>query len=467
MKITFLGAAGEVTGSQHLIETSRRRLLLDCGFFQGPRAESRRKNEHFYCNPPALDAVILSHAHIDHCGNLPRLYRSGFRGPIFCTDATADIAELMLLDSAKIQEEDAIYLSRKLNGSHPPIDPLYTTEDVREVMKLFEPISFNEWTRLDKNDEVRIRFLPAGHILGSAITELVLKDEGETKRVVFTGDMGRRDTPLLNDPAIITDGADAVICEATYGNRMHPSQEDLKQILLDVFEDAMRQGGRVIIPAFALGRTQQVTHFLNELHNAGKLPSIPIYVDSPLAMKVTHLFLRHKRDLDADVQRSLTTDEDPFHFPGLTYIENQKQSIDLNRVTTPLAIIAASGMCENGRVVHHLKHAIGNPRNTVLLMGYQAPNTLGRRLAEGHPIVRIFGQEFHLKAKVEQVHGLSAHGDAGDLSWWFKESSRHANIGKAFLVHAEPDAAESLSDLIRNYVDEAPIVPRYRETFEV
>lgn len=211
MKITFLGAAGEVTGSQHLIETSHRRLLLDCGFFQGPRAESRRKNERFHCNPPTLDAVILSHAHIDHCGNLPRLYRSGFRGPIFCTEATADIAELMLLDSAKIQEEDAIYLSRKLKGSHPPIEPLYTADDVREVMKLFEPVSFNEWIRLDKKDEVRVRFLPAGHILGSAITELLLKDEGDIKRIVFTGDMGRWDTPLLNDPAIITEDRKSVV----------------------------------------------------------------------------------------------------------------------------------------------------------------------------------------------------------------------------------------------------------------
>ncbi len=467
MRITFLGAAGEVTGSQHLIETSKRRLLLDCGLFQGPRADSRRKNESFHCNPPNLDAVILSHAHLDHCGNLPRLYRMGFRGPIFCTESTADLVEIMLLDSAKIQEEDAVYLTRKLHGKHPPVEPLYTTDDVYRVMKLFEPCPFHQWESVGKKNEVRLRFKAAGHLLGSAIIELDLEDSGTRKRIVFTGDLGRRDTPLLVDPEIITDGADAVICEATYGNRMHPSSEDMNAILLQVFQQAVESGGRIVIPAFALGRTQLVTYHLNNLTNAGLLPPLPIYVDSPLGAKVTKLFRNHAGELDSHLQQVRLADDDPFSFPNLTYVGSQDESRALNKRTDSFVVISASGMCENGRVVHHLKHTVSDPKSTILLMGYQAPNTLGRRISERRPVVRIFGQEYQLKANVVQLDGLSAHADAGDLTWWFEESVRHGHFAKAFLVHAEPDAAFALSDLIRDHVDEDPIVPRYRESFEV
>ncbi len=467
MKITFLGAAGEVTGSQHLIETSRRRILLDCGFFQGPRAESRKKNERLHCDPKRLDAVVLSHAHLDHCGNLPRLFKLGFRGPIFCTQSTAELAEIMLMDSATIQVEDALYLSRKLKGDHPPIEPLYTAEDVTRVMKLFEPCPFYEWQSVGRRDEVRIRFTAAGHLLGSAIVELEVDDAGEQKRIVYTGDLGRRKMPLLVDPDPVPDGADVLICESTYGDQIHATPEDLKQVMRQILHDTFQSGGKVIIPAFALGRTQQVTYHLNELFNSRQLPPVPIYVDSPLGSKVTRLFRDHTGELDSGLKDVLTYDDDPFSFEGLTYVKNQRESIELNRRHGSFVVIASSGMCENGRVVHHLKHAVSSPENTILLLGYQAPHTLGRQLAERRPFVRIFNQDLPLKAKVLQMDGLSAHADANDLKWWFEESTRYGHFGKAFLVHGEPRAAESLAQLVRDHVDEDPIIPRYRESFEV
>lgn len=467
MKITFLGAAGEVTGSQHLIETTKRRLLLDCGLFQGPRAESRRKNEIFHCDPRTLDAVILSHAHLDHCGNLPRLVKSGFRGPVFCTHATADVMDLMLLDSAKIQQEDAIYLSRKLPAGHPPIEPLYTDDDVRALMKLVEPCAFDKWYKLDRRHDVQLRFSPAGHILGSAMIELDLEDNRERRRVVFTGDLGRRNMPLLVDPTVPADGADVLICESTYGNRLHSAPQDIRGILLNVLREAQLQGGRVIIPAFALGRTQQITYYLNGLFNEQQLPHIPIFVDSPLASKITQVFRQHAEELDDDLQEVLREDPDPFGFEHLQYIPDHAASVALNKRQGPFVVISASGMCESGRVVHHLKHAVSDPRNTILLMGYQAPQTLGRQIAERRETVRIFNEPLPLRAQVIQLDGLSAHADADDLKWWFQQATCTGHLGKVFFVHGEPVAAAALAALVRDECDEEPVVPRYGESFEV
>ena len=466
MKITFLGAAGEVTGSQHLIETSHRRILLDCGFFQGRRAESRKKNETFHCDPKNLDAVILSHAHIDHCGNLPQLYRKGFRGPVFCTDATADIAEIMLMDSAKIQREDAKYLSRKLEGDHPPVEPLYTDDDVRELIKNFEPCPFSEWQSLSENNEVRVRFHTAGHVLGSAIVELELKDGTDQKRVVFSGDLGRRGMPLLKDPVPV-EGADVLICESTYGSRVHPPPQDIKTQLKKIIGEAYVKGGRVIIPAFSFGRTQQIVYFLNELTNSGELFCLPMFLDSPLASRLTHVFRRYDHTLDSDVQETLKFDDDPFGFHCLTEIENQEQSIELNKRRGAFVVIAASGMCENGRVVHHLKQALPREENTVILMGYQAPHTTGRRIAEKQKYVRIHDRDVACKANILQLEGLSAHADVLDFKWWFEESSKRGHFGQVFLVHGEPDSAKALSQTIRDYCDEEPIIPQFGDSFEI
>jgi len=464
MKITFLGAAGEVTGSQHLIETRDLRILLDCGFFQGPRSESRDKNERFYCRPKGLDGVILSHAHIDHCGNLPGLYRDGYRGPVFSTEATADICEVMLLDSAKIQAEDARYLSRRLNPGHPRVDPLYTEDDVHGIMRKFHPLHFKEWHELAP--DCKVRFLPAGHILGSAIVELEIRDGQEWKKIVFTGDLGRRGMPLLVDPEPV-DGANVLITEATYGDEVHPPPEDIKAALQKIISATVARGGRVIIPAFALGRSQQVVYYLNELFNEGKLPRVPVYVDSPLANKVTKIFRRYFDELDEDVQRIRQTDKDIFEFPNLRYVETSQESASLNGHKEPFVVISASGMCESGRVVHHIKHAVADERNTIVLIGYQAPGTLGWRLKQRQHYLRIFDRESPLRAEVVSLAGLSAHGDAADFKWWIEKSISRGNFGRSFIVHAEASGARGMADLLRDNCDEEPVIPKYRETFEV
>lgn len=464
MKITFLGAAGEVTGSQHLIETSGRRILLDCGLFQGRRSEARQKNLKFHCNPHDLDAVILSHAHIDHCGNLPGLYKAGFRGPVFCTDATADVAEIMLTDSAKIQEEDARYLNRHHDRGEPRVEPLYGQEHVDRIVKLIEPLEYGDWHELAP--DVRLRFSDAGHILGSAITELEIRERGEIRRVVFTGDLGRRGQPLLHDPQPVP-GCDILITECTYGNKVHVSAEGLQSELLHIIKEADVLGGRVIVPAFSLGRTQNLVYFLNCLANEGKLPRVPIFVDSPLSRKLTNVYRHHHHVMDDDVQELLASDRDPFGFRDLTYIGTPDESIALNKKKGAFVVIAASGMCESGRVLHHLKHAVSDPQNTIVIIGFQAHHTLGRRLVEGRDRVRILDREYPLRAKVVTLNGLSAHADVTDFKWWFERLAEQKGIGQAFLVHGEPPAANALAAVLRDYCDEDPIIPELYQSFEV
>lgn len=464
MEITFLGAAGEVTGSQHLIETDSRRILLDCGLFQGRDEDTRPKNEKFRCTPRKLDAVVLSHAHIDHSGNLPGLIKAGFDGPIYCTQATADITSMMLRDSAKIQREDAKYLAKKAKPGDPIPKPLYEDEHVRRVIKLFEYCPVGEWQKL--GDDVRLRFHPAGHILGSAISELELLDAGEWKRVVFTGDLGRRGKPLLNDPVPVT-RCDVVITESTYGNRIHPPADDVKAALHRVLCEAAGKNGKVIIPAFSLGRTQLLVYLLNELRNEDNTCRVPVFVDSPLAVRLTEVYRDHQGALDDDVKATLEYDDDVFDFDGLTYIQSRDESIALNQRKGPFVVISASGMCDNGRVVHHLKNAISHPENTVLIIGYQAKGTLGRQLVERRDHVYIYGRRIPLNCSVETINGLSAHADAEDLKWWFDELRKEGGCGQAFIVHGEEDGANALAKLIEDCCDNPPIVPQYGDSFEL
>lgn len=464
MKITFLGAAGEVTGSQHLIECGKLRVLLDCGLFQGHRAESREKNEKFRCNPRNLDAVILSHAHIDHCGNLPGLVKAGFDGPIFCTPATTDVAEIMLYDAAHIQVEDARYLNKHMAPGAKGIEPLYTEREVKRVVKLFQPIDYGKWQSVAP--ELRLRFLDAGHILGSAIVEMEFMDKGEIRRVVFSGDLGRRGMPLLRDPASVG-GCDILITESTYGDRVHPPSGDLKAALKRIITETAQRQGRLLIPAFSLGRTQTIVFYLNELTNEGALPPVPIFVDSPLSKKLTTVYRHHWSDMDEEVHQSRGRDVDPFSFPKLTYIADQNESMALNDRKGAMVIIAASGMCENGRILHHLKHGVGDANNTVLIVGFQAQNTLGRRIVERQPYLHIFNRDYPLRAKVEILNGLSAHADVEDFKWWFGQMASRTGIGQAFLVHGEPEAAKALSVVLRDSCDEEPIIPALYQSVEV
>ncbi len=470
MKITFLGAAGEVTGSQHLIETDTRRILLDCGLFQGKRSDSRAKNAQFRCRPKDLDGVILSHAHIDHTGNVPGLVKAGYKGPIFCTPATADIAYIMLKDSAKIQREDAKYLNKKQhrhNGSGPKppkIEPLYSDDDVSKAGRMLEALAFNEWHQLA--DDFRLRFHNAGHILGSAIVEIELEDAGQTRRVVFSGDLGQREMHLYRDPEPI-DGCDALICESTYGNRTHPPLANIRGHLERVIKRAMANDGRVVIPAFSLGRTQLVLYILNNMYNEGLLGQTPVFVDSPLATRLTDVYRDYQRELDDRVLEKLKNDDDVFEFPTLRFVQSRQESQALNRRKGAFIVIASSGMCEFGRVVHHLKHAVSDDRNEICIIGYQAAHTLGRRLVERQPVVRIYGREYKLRANVETINGLSAHGDAGDLKWWISEIAKRGGADNVFLVHGEDKSREALADLIRDDCNSDPILPGLYETVEI
>lgn len=464
MRLTFCGAAGEVTGSQHLIECGKLKILLDCGLFQGRRAESRKKNEQFLHKPERLDAVILSHAHIDHCGNLPSLYSFGYQGPVISTAATADVASVMMDDSAKIQEEDAAHLNKRRKKSDPRVEPLYTRKEVQGISRQFESKPYNQWVQLFP--EVRIRFREAGHIIGSAITELEIQEAGEVRRLVFTGDLGRRDMPLLRDPELVN-GCDILITESTYGNRVHPPAEDIKDDLERLIKRAAATAGKIIIPAFSLGRTQQLVFFLNEMTNAGRIPTIPMFVDSPLSNRLTQVFREHPSVFDDEVQHTLKSDKDPFDFPNLTYISRPEESMELNHRRGPFVVIAASGMCESGRVLHHLKHSVEDPNNTICIMGFQAEHTLGRRIREKQPYLKIYDREYKLNAQVEILEGLSAHADVNDFRWWFDHMGQTTGIGQAFLVHGEPESLQGLSQVLKDYCDEDPIIPVRGKHYDV
>jgi metallo-beta-lactamase family protein len=442
--VTFYGAAHTVTGSMHLVEAGGVRFLLDCGLFQGKRSEARQRNTHFPFNPADIRAVVLSHAHLDHCGNLPNLVRQGFRGPIWCTPATRDLAAVMLADAAKIQEEDAAYLNRHRNGQ-PPIEPLYTREDAHRTVRQCESLSYERPKEILPG--VEIRFVDAGHLLGSAMTAVRLKGAGANEHTLtFTGDVGRRGEPILRDPAPVPPG-DLLISESTYGGRTHPPVNLLAGALGDLVERTVNRGGKVLIPAFSLGRTQTVVFYLHELMKQGRFTDLPIYVDSPLAASATEVYHMHPECFDEETAKLLEDDPDLFGGARVQYLRTPDESKRLNGRQEPCVIIAASGMCEAGRILHHLKHNIEGERNTVLIVGFQAPDTLGRRLVEKQAKVRILDGWYQVRAEIVQMSGFSSHGDQNDLLAYFAPLA--GKTKQVRLVHGEPDAAEALATALR------------------
>jgi metallo-beta-lactamase family protein len=439
MDIEFAGAAQEVTGSCHIVRTNGKTVLLDCGMFQGKRSESRDKNLRLPCPVEELDAVLLSHAHIDHAGRLPYLVREGYRNTIWGTPATRDLSAIMLADSAHIQEKDAEYLVRR---GRPAVEPLYTTRDATRALELMVGIPYDR--TFDVVPGVRATFVDAGHILGSASVLLDSTEGGRTRRLVFSGDIGRSGLAIIRDPQP-PEGAHAVIMESTYGNRDHEPVTGARERLAAVVRETAARGGRVLVPAFAVGRAQELIYELQSLAREGAIPEVPIYLDSPLAVDATSVFGMHPDAFDRG--ESLVRDvASLFDFPLVHYTRDVADSKALNAARGPMVIIAASGMAESGRILHHLAHGAPDPRNTVLIVGFQAEHTLGRRIVERRPTLKIFGEEVPLRARVEVLNGYSAHADRTELrDWLARVRARSPELGHVWLVHGEPEAQEALS----------------------
>ncbi len=463
MKIAFYGAVREVTGSQHLLTVSGRKILLDCGMFQGKREESIEKNRKTPYYPSAIDDIIVSHAHIDHVGNIPTLVKKGFAGRILCTHATKDLIRPMLEDSASIQETDIKYMKRhgiKLVGSS---DPLYTQEDVDETIKLLYGIHYYERTKVC--EEVSAIFFDAGHILGSAITYLEIAEKGERKTLVFSGDLGRDGLPIIRNPDKI-ESADYLIIESTYGAREHESVEHMAPQLSEAINESIREGGKILIPSFALERTQEIVYHLNNLINAGEIPDIPMFVDSPLAHTLTEVFREHTECYDENIKKEfLKNFENPFGLGKVKYTRSVDESKSLNQIHGPAIIIAGSGMCENGRIRHHLINNLENPKTCVLIVGFQAEDTLGRKLVEGAKSVKIFNMDIQVRAKIKILSAFSAHGDMHDLDNF---ALGIKGLKKIFLVHGEPDQQDAMAERLRTKTNAEIIIPQERgESFEL
>ncbi len=443
VKLKFLGGVRTVTGSSHLVSAGKTEVILDAGLFQGHRDESYKINTTFSFNPRAIDALVLSHAHVDHCGNIPSLIKKGLRCKIYTTPATKDLAQLMLEDSGKIQEEDIKYVN-KINKRMglPERKPLYTKKEAAKATKIFRPIAYNQKFCIAKN--ICVTLLDAGHILGSSLAVLDIKEGERNIRLGYAVDLGRKNLPLLNDP-VIPKGLNYLIIESTYGGRLHAPIEEAQSKLREAISRTLRRGGKVLIPSFTLERTQEVVYFLNELLKEKLIPYVPIYVDSPLATDITEVFEYHTDYLDKETSLAITKGESPFGFLNLRFIRDQKESKALNTDKRPMIIIAGSGMCESGRILHHLQNNIEDSRNMVLVVGYMARDTLGRRIVERQKLVRIFGIEYELNAEVVIINAMSGHADKEELLEFI---SACLPLKRIFLVHGEEDQSQALSEAL-------------------
>ena len=445
MRLNFHGAAQTVTGSQHLLEINGSKLLLDCGLYQGHRNESYARNRNFSYDPRTLDAVILSHAHVDHSGNLPNLVKQGFMGPIYATRATADLADIVLRDSGHIQESDAAFLNKKLRGGEMPVEPIYTMADAEQVGGQFHSVEYGQ--RFEPVPRVMAQFFDAGHILGSAGLLLEINEQGRKVRFWYSGDIGRFNLPLLFDP-ILPEPVDYLLMECTYGDKPHNDPDLAFDEFRQVVTKTIARGGKVIIPAFAVGRTQELVFYLNEMEFKGDLKSIPVYVDSPLAVNTTDVFRRHPECFDEETRVFVQQNKHPaLEFKNLTYIRSVDESKALNERKDPIIIISASGMAETGRILHHLKNNIEDPRNTILIVSWQAPDTLGRHLADRDKRVRIFGEPYDVRAEISTIGGLSGHAGQ-DLLVQYAAKIK-SQVKRVFLVHGEQTPAQMLMDKLK------------------
>ena len=460
LRLTFHGAAGQVTGSMHLLEAAGARFLLDAGLFQGRRAESHAQNANLPIDPRTLDGVILSHAHIDHAGRLPLLVRRGFHGPIYATAATRDLSAVMLPDAAHIQEKDAEFLARRRKVG-PESEPLYTLADAVAVQDLMVGLPYRRVQHLRKH--IAFEFTDAGHILGSASVDLRLT-EGATHRLVFSGDIGRPGLPIIRDPDPPAGPVDTLIIESTYANRTHETVTDAETRLGGIVRQVAGRGGKILIPSFAVGRTQELVYSLHQLFRAGQIPGIPIFVDSPLAVDATAVFRLHPDLFDRD-ERLIERTTALFDFPLVQYVRDVNDSKKLNGMPGPAIIIAASGMAESGRILHHLANHVGDHKTVVLFVGFQGENTLGRRIQDGARVVKIFGEELPVRATVETIGGYSAHADRNELRAWLRRLG--GPIKRAVVVHGEREATLAMAQLLKEEGVRQVDVPAQGESFEL
>ena len=473
MKITFLGATKTVTGSNFLVEGAGKKFLVDCGMWQGKAELEMENSQEFEFDPKEIDFVLLTHAHIDHSGRIPKLYKEGFRNKIYAHKATCDLCALMLPDSGHIQEMEAKWKNKKrIRKGEEPQDPIYTAEEAARCLEVFQEVKYDEIVEI--TPEIHVRFNDAGHMLGSSIIELWVKEEDKETKTVFTGDIGNNDIPLLSSPTMI-ESTDYLVMESTYGSRLHIKNDQKAEIFLDVVSETLDNGGTVVIPSFAVGRTQEILYELDKLKEVKDdeefkrkyrtLMKAPVYVDSPLAISATEVFKENTDLFDEETQQEIRRGDNPLEFPGLKFTRTSDESKALNEDTTPSIIISASGMCEVGRIKHHLKHNIWNPKSTILFVGYQAPGTLGYSIVNGAKKVKIFGEEFAVNARIEYIEGYSGHADQEWLMnfiYSFITKPKHI-----FLVHGEEEAQEVLKEKIETDCNIPVIIPNFGETYEI
>ena len=474
MKVTFCGATKTVTGSNFLVEGAGKKFLVDCGLYQGGAKDEIKNEEPFPYDINEIDFMLLTHAHIDHSGRIPKLYKEGYRNPIYATNATCDLCAIMLPDSGHIQETETEWKNRKrIRRGEEELVPIYDAETAAKSLELFKGEPYNQIIELD--DDIHVRFNDAGHMLGSSTIEIWIRENGENKKIVFSGDLGNNDIPLLAEPTMIQD-ADFLVMESTYGNRLHIKNENKAKTFINIVTDTIKNGGTVVIPSFAVGRTQEILYELNKIKDSEDdspeferkyrlLMNTPVYVDSPLAISATEVFKENMDLFDEETQELIKRGDNPLEFPGLKFTQTVEESKALNESDESAIIISASGMCEVGRIKHHLKHNIWNPKNTILFVGYQAPGTLGRKIVDGAKTVKIFGEEVAVNARVEYIEGYSGHADQAGLLHFVNSFVKKPN--HIFLVHGEEESQKALRDKINENFDLPVSIPDYCESFDL